>query len=776
MNFFKLALVNIYLVLIAANSSAQTAITAATTVYTLSPKDTSYITLGATGSTLANKTYTYNFGSVSGTVNNDQELKSFTAGGQTYDFLTIPNQYVKLRRVNNPVVSGIRNLAFMQGSLDTSIKTNAKVNTNDNYIAGMEELFVGNKHFNSGTDNLFANQGDGNGNNNDIERVDMIFPAGISPSDNTKAGFAIFERGNTTEHDPVKVAAILGLDSNGNPNNYSSIISIVQSTYGTTDVVAPRSYIIMRRDTATEPFKMSTTTFQAIGGVFFKYSDFGIANNTVIYGYSIIPNDFPATGTPSNIINYTDTTYFPINTSSATGAGGIDLIAVTGILEAAPVINFPISGNVFDDANGLQDGIVNGTGTNAGGTLYVQLIDSSNTVISTVAVNNDGTYAFAAQVPGTYKLVLNTSAGANTAASLPTGYINTGENLGAGAGSDGKPDGIFTSVIVSEAIVSNVNFGIEQPPSTNIISAPGQVNPGGINKVTVPTLTGSDPEQGNLSGTGNLNIIVINTLPANGILYYNNIPVNAGDTIKNYNPSLLMIDPNSGAITVSFTYTEIDAALVPGNIATVTMPFTVINISGNVYDDANGLTDNMVNGTGTNAGGLNSVLIDLNTGNAIAVTAVAADGTYSFTGIDGNNYALEITTNNATAGITALNVLLPAGWIGTGENLGTAAGNDGTINSILPLGIVSTSIANADFGIEQLPVSDNKTYTIATPVMNSAIFLNGTEIAPGPLSGSDPEDGILGSGNTVIITKAPVNSLLYYDGTGVTDNTTINKL
>jgi len=505
---------------------------------------------------------------------------------------------------------------------------------------------------------------------------------------------------------------------------------------------------------------------RTIGSLFSINSDL---NN--IYGYGSVNG-----GTTQDML---------LEISTQTGvvtqltSGGISVSQSDGA--GCPSTNFNqpvflnISGNVFDDANGLTDNTVNGTGTNAGGALYVQLLDGTNTVEETLPVASNGTYSFTGLTPGTYSVVLNTSSTANAVAALPGGYINTGENIGAGAGSDGTPNGIITSIVINTANITNVNFGIEQLPVANAVTAPNQANPGGTIKVAVPTLNGSDPEQGIFPGTGNSDTVIINTLPSNGTLYYNNIAILAGDTIKNYNPSLLTVNPNDGAIIVTFTYSEVDAALESSSPATVTMPFTLVSISGSVFDDANGLTDNTVNGIGTNAGGLNAVLVNEETGKVAATVSVAGDGIYSFSGIDTANYNIEITTNTATIGSTPPAIKLPTGWVSTGENLGTNAGSDGTVNNILPLGTISANISNADFGIEQLPVSDNKTYNIIAPVLNSAITLDGTSSSPGPLSGSDPEDGILGTGNTVVITTVPVNSLLYYNGVLVTNNTTITN-
>ncbi len=111
-----------------------------------------------------------------------------------------------------------------------------------------------------------------------------------------------------------------------------------------------------------------------------------------------------------------------------------------------------------------------------------------------------------------------------------------------------------------------------QPPNTVDINATSQVNPGGSTAVQIPPLSGTDPEDGAIGNNDSFKII---TLPTNGTLSYDGTPVTAGQTIANYDPTKLTIDPNDGALTVSFTYAAIDAAgQADASPATVTMPFT----------------------------------------------------------------------------------------------------------------------------------------------------------------------------------------------------------
>jgi len=362
---------------------------------------------------------------------------------------------------------------------------------------------------------------------------------------------------------------------------------------------------------------------------------------------------------------------------------------------------YTVSGTAYDDANGLNDNTVNGTGTNTGNTLYANLVDANGNVYAVTTVASGGTYSFTA-VPSNYTIILTTTAGTVgsplSTSSLPSGWISTGENLGTSAGNDGTVDGKL-SVTIINANVANVNFGIEKIPTANAVTAASQTNPGGTATVTVPTFTGSDLEDQPTSGSLSGKTVIITTLPSNGTLYYNGTSVTAGQTISSYIPALLTVDPNDNISTLTFTYQYVDNDVQASTAATVTMPFTN-SISGNVYNDADGLIDNTVDGTGTNAGGINVVLYDNTTGAVAAVSAVAAGGTYSFNATPGDAFTLYLTTLSPAVGSTAIPTLvLPVGYGNTGENIGSGAGSDGTPDGKLVVGTLGTNVANANFGI-----------------------------------------------------------------------------
>ena len=247
-------------------------------------------------------------------------------------------------------------------------------------------------------------------------------------------------------------------------------------------------------------------------------------------------------------------------------------------IQTVTVVNtvVTVSGTVFRDADGSVT--INGSdvGTNAGSTnLTIYAIDTAGKVVDKATVAANGTYSLA-NVPVNSSVTLRLSndstvaigATAPTTPSLPSNWVNTGENKN-GTTETITPGDI--AITTAKANITNQDFGIEQLPDTTNLNPASQTNPGGTLTVQVPTLAGTDPEDGAL-GSGNKFKIV--TLPTNGTLTYNNVAVTAGQVISSYNPTLLKLDPQDGAITVTFTYAAIDAASKEdATPATVTMPF-----------------------------------------------------------------------------------------------------------------------------------------------------------------------------------------------------------
>ena len=148
-----------------------------------------------------------------------------------------------------------------------------------------------------------------------------------------------------------------------------------------------------------------------------------------------------------------------------------------------------------------------------------------------------------------------------------------------------------------------------------------------------------------------------------------------------------------------------------GEVEDYALPITT-TLSGTVFDDADG--SKLQNGTevGTNAGGLNAVLID-STNKVIATTAIAANGTYTFNNVPASaTYTVEVTTATATVGSAPPAVTLPSNWVSTGENLNGTA--DGTVDGILSVTVTTTNVTGANLGIEQRPTAVGGTATSQT--------------------------------------------------------------
>ncbi len=370
---------------------------------------------------------------------------------------------------------------------------------------------------------------------------------------------------------------------------------------------------------------------------------------------------------------------------------------------APPNIN--IGGTVWDDANGSGTSTFGGiqTGTEIGAkvtpALNAILVNSAGNVVATTLVDTTtGTYLF--NVPGVQKglyVILSTSAGVvNSPAptpSLPAVWTNTSP---------------LTYVALPFDIgIANVvakDFGIDRLPVTQPVNTPSQPNPPGLTKYQVPILTAIDGEDGNLGGLGTstFKIVTIPT-PAQGILYYNNVAVKAGDPIDNYDPTKLTFDPVDGVVTMSFTYAAIDAAgKQDPNPATATMAFaaTPVTISGTVWNDKdNSAKNTFINiQTGTEAGTdavfgttitpVNAILVDAMTGFVLQTKVVGADGIYSFGNVaPSTDVKVIISPTAGSIGSTPPTAASPTGWLSTSPAFNTF--NSG----LLPI--------TQDFGIRQ---------------------------------------------------------------------------
>ncbi|WP_165917301.1 beta strand repeat-containing protein, partial [Flaviaesturariibacter aridisoli] len=197
-----------------------------------------------------------------------------------------------------------------------------------------------------------------------------------------------------------------------------------------------------------------------------------------------------------------------------------------------------------------------------------------------------------------------------------------------------------------------------------------------------------------------------------------------------------------------------------------------VSISGNVYHDANGLTDNTVGANGTPTTAANqvyAVLVSQSTGLAVkAGVGVAAGGAYSFGTVDPGNYFIYFRNAAVTSGTAISASSYPSGSSGTyksiGENIGATAGNDGLVDGKIVVTLGSSTVTNANFGIELPPTTASSTLS---NVANPGGYNYYTVPTTGGFTYAD-EDGSVSS---ITITSFPtganyirLNGIIYTNG------------
>ncbi len=283
------------------------------------------------------------------------------------------------------------------------------------------------------------------------------------------------------------------------------------------------------------------------------------------------------------------------------------------------------------------------------------------------------------------------------------------------------------------------------------------------------------------------------------------------------------VDPTSSFLTGGGDYRNIYNQ-VPGptdgyktNLTTSNIGCP-INVGGKLWDDANGDkaqngAEALINGKndGTNSNPttgapLYANLADEN-GKVTAVVPVNANGTYLFTnvpsGVDGMK--IQISSSAATVGAMLPAATLPANWVNTGTNAGTAAATGNTASqtgqpvTVILLNTGTTNITNQNFGIEKIPVSDSKFFpnipqsafttdaavtiggNATSKISSSSASLNNNVFGNGnTLSGTDLEDCIVSFSCTTNrayeVKSINANTRLFYNGAEVIPGTATAKL
>lgn len=144
----------------------------------------------------------------------------------------------------------------------------------------------------------------------------------------------------------------MSIDAASDPTSYGSLISIA-SGWGDTNLRpgggANDLLPYPELTNSTGEFRIVNSVNQQVGGIVLPLSLFS-DTPTTIYGYSLFAPDVIDGGNSANLLDWKNSTYFPQNTSNA--SGGLDLLSGSGQIAAAvpeptSVLSWLVVGGVF---------------------------------------------------------------------------------------------------------------------------------------------------------------------------------------------------------------------------------------------------------------------------------------------------------------------------------------------------------------------------------------------------------------------------------------------
>jgi hypothetical protein len=272
------------------------------------------------------------------TYDNDVDaLTSVVAGGTQYN---VTGQMTATLRVNSTFPSNMGTVWEQGSSSSTTVTMDGTKPTSVGQVLSTNNILVG-------SDNIFSNTGDPNGDNDQVVRVDLLLSSPLTASEST--AFAVYDRGLAGQHDAFEIAAITG-ETNGVPTSYGPLRSYSEGSWGNTNLISATQQedIIRQNVSSGSAFQPSTNTDQSIGGILIPTGNL-VAAGTTIYGYSLFSAE--ANGTSSQLTQYTNTSYFP-EASYASNEGGLDPVDIGAVYTAVSAVPEPTSAALLTVAVG----------------------------------------------------------------------------------------------------------------------------------------------------------------------------------------------------------------------------------------------------------------------------------------------------------------------------------------------------------------------------------------------------------------------------------------
>ncbi len=584
---------------------------------------------------------TYNFGQ-----SELVEIVSFLDRdtGEDYEYVKRGvTEFVLRRNEQVPGIPDNRQIVWYEREDNSTNPVNLAPNfsgeiTDTGFSTSMENALFSDL-INRGTDNIFTNDGNEQGNNNNIERVDYInteeegIP--VDPTDDLNTiGFVIMERGG---NDPVNVAAITALDANGDPSEFGPLITVVEDDWGISNF--EYSVAVLRQDQGEQEIALTFPRgTQGIGGIFVSYEellgpDF-TGNN--FFGYSLFPGDVNETN------NLVDFTTFPTDTTEDNG-GGLDLVGGSYIYQLASLNIAPVA----------ED-------------------DTATTVVGT---------------PVTINVLANDSDEEGDTLTITSTFDQPTENGGTITLENGQltytPAAGFTGEDTFEYTIDDGNGGTDIATVTVTVNAPATTTVSG----TIFTDTNGDntlnsPDE---SGLADINVNLLNadgtvfatvTTDANGNYQFENIV--AGNYTVSVDTADTDIPTGSTLETPTQAVEVIDSAIANINFGFDPAPPATTTVSGTIFTDTN--SDNTLNSP--DESGLADINVNLLNadGTVFATVTTDANGNYQFENIVAGNYTVSVDTADTD--------------IPTGSTLETPT---------QAVEVTDSAIANINFGFDPAP-------------------------------------------------------------------------
>ncbi len=333
-------------------------------------------------------------------------LDSFDIDGITFMRLRQADQLI-VRRFGNAQANPRRYRWYGE-----AVVTEATIDVSPSRVDTPDDILAGNI-INRGVLDTFLNIDVSGEGINTIERIDVLFTAGLVAPRVTalnRIGFAVAE---SNGNNPFQIAAITAMDGDGNPTAYGDIVLVTASDYGVTDVIATHTWFDndpfnnppgFGGHDLPRPYGGLTESTHA---VFISFQDLGIVEGQTFFGYSLFADDV-APGTH----DLTDVSTFPQHTTQPNGGdhvGGFMQGLFASPLPPVAVddrvttpVNAPVTFSATDNDTDLDDHIDPSTVDLAPHTLGQQrALTIPNEGAFTVAANGDTTFAPATDFSGT---------------------------------------------------------------------------------------------------------------------------------------------------------------------------------------------------------------------------------------------------------------------------------------------------------------------------------------------------------------------------------------